>query len=120
MNLTFNLDPSRCTLPSTNTVFQVRRPRGDTLQPMAPTLNFSNVEEKYGSKWFFYHRVDMHNHLKEIPATIRLGSQVMDIDPDAGIIILKDDTEIQKDLIVVADGQHVSSSQLFLPRRVKH
>lgn len=54
----------------------------------------------------------MHRHLREMTeaagATIRLGSQVMDVDPETGIIVLKDGTKVQKDLVVVADGQHVS------------
>ena len=105
-------------------VLQVRRPKGDTLENMGPTLFFRDVEEKYGTKWNFYHRVDVHRSLKELaedpaagpgkPATIKLGSQVVDIDCDAGIITVKDGTKHQKDLIVVADGQHVSSLR-FLP-----
>ncbi|KAJ9616592.1 hypothetical protein H2200_000311 [Cladophialophora chaetospira] len=89
---------------------QVRRPKGDTLEPMAPTLNFSNAEQLYGNKWFFYHRVDMHRRLRdqaqEAGATIRLGAQVMDVDPETGVITLKDGSKVQKDLVVIADGQH--------------
>jgi salicylate hydroxylase len=92
---------------------QVRRPKGDTLEPMAPTLNFSNVEQLYGNKWFFYHRVDMHRCLRaqaeEAGAVIRLGNQVMDVEPETGVITLKDGTTAQKDLVVIAQGQHVSS-----------
>lgn len=40
------------------------------------------------------------------PSTIRLGCQVIDIEPVQGVITLKDGTKIQKDLIIVADGQH--------------
>ncbi|OAP64337.1 hypothetical protein AYL99_00309 [Fonsecaea erecta] len=89
---------------------QVRRPKGDTLEPMAPTLNFSNVEQLYGNKWYFYHRVDMHRRLKEqaeeAGAIIRLGNQVMDVDPETGIISLKGGIKVQKDLVIIADGQH--------------
>ncbi|OCT49894.1 putative salicylate hydroxylase [Cladophialophora carrionii] len=89
---------------------QVRRPKGDTLEPMAPTLNFANAEQLYGNKWFFYHRVDMHRRLREqaeeAGSIIRLGNQVMDVDPDTGVISLKDGTTVQKDLVVIADGQH--------------
>ena len=81
---------------------------------MAPTLSFANVEQQFGSKWFFYHRVDMHRHLKELAEShgtiIRLGNQVMDVDPDTGMIDLKDGSRIQKDLVIIADGQHVSVS----------
>ncbi|KIW19271.1 hypothetical protein PV08_03565 [Exophiala spinifera] len=91
-------------------VQQVRRPKGDTLEAMAPTLSFANVEQQYGNKWYFYHRVDMHRQLREMAeaagSIIRLGAQVMDVDPETGVIQLKDGSQIQKDLVIVADGQH--------------
>jgi salicylate hydroxylase len=95
---------------------QVRRPKGDTLEEMGKPLFFRDVEQKYGTKWNFYHRVDAHNSLKELatdpslpgkPATIRLASQVVDVDCESGVLTLKDGVTFQKDLIVVADGQHV-------------
>lgn len=98
---------------------QVRRPKGDTLEEMGMPLFFRDVQQKYGTKWNFYHRVDAHNSLKELatdptlpgkPATIRLASQVVDVDCESGILTLKDGTTFQKDLIVVADGQHVRAS----------
>ncbi|EXJ83539.1 hypothetical protein A1O1_07162 [Capronia coronata CBS 617.96] len=89
---------------------QARRPKGDTLEPMAPTINFANVEQQYGNKWHFYHRVDMHRYLREMAeaagAVIRLGTQVMDVDPETGVIDLRDGSQAQKDLVIVADGQH--------------
>lgn len=96
-------------------MIQVRRPKGNDLTPMAPTIDFSDVEQKYGNRWFFYHRVDMHKQLREMAssdslpgkaAIIHLGCQVMDVDPEEGIIHLKDGSKIQKDLVIVADGQH--------------
>jgi len=55
----------------------------------------------------------MHRHLKELAeatgSIIRLGAQVTDVDPESGMIHLKDGSQIQKDLVVIADGQHVSS-----------
>jgi 2-polyprenyl-6-methoxyphenol hydroxylase-like FAD-dependent oxidoreductase len=100
-------------------LLQVRRPKGDTLEEMGKPLFFHDVEEKFGAKWNFYHRVDAHNSLKELatdpelpgkPAVIRLASQVVDVDCETGILTLKDGTTFQKDLIVVADGQHVRAS----------
>lgn len=94
---------------------QVRRPKGDTLEPMAPTIDFRNIPERYGNEWFLYHRVDMHKQLRVMaedptlpntPSKIQLGCQVVDIDPQEGIITLKDGTKVQKDLVVIADGQH--------------
>ena len=95
---------------------QVRRPKGDTLENLGPPLFFDHVEEKYGAKWNFYHRVDVHNSLKEIatspnagagkPVVVRLGSQVIDVDCENGIITVKNGGKYQKDLVVIADGQH--------------
>ncbi len=89
---------------------QVRRPKGDTLEPMAPTLSFADVEKQYGNKWYFYHRVDMHKQLRDMAeangAAIRLGKQVNDVEIDTGVIELKDGSKVQKDLVIVADGQH--------------
>jgi salicylate hydroxylase len=89
---------------------QVRRPKGDTLEPMAPTLSFADVKEKFGTRWLFYHRVDMHRTLRELAeeqgAVIRLGNKVVDVDVDAGIIHIEGGAKHQKDLVVVADGQH--------------
>lgn len=89
---------------------QVRRPKGDTLEPMAPTLSFADVEKQFGNKWFFYHRVDMHRQLRELAeaqgAVIRLGKQVMDVEVDSGVIELRDGFKVQKDLVIIADGQH--------------
>ena len=95
---------------------QVRRPKGDTLENMGPTLRFDHVEKTYGSKWNFYHRVDMHQELKDRaldpngpgkPAVIKLGSQVVDVDCEEGIITIKDGSKHQFDLVIIADGQHV-------------
>ena len=104
---------------------QARRPKGDTLEPMAPTLSFANVEQQFGNKWYFYHRVDMHRHLREMAeaagSIIRLGTQVTDVDPETGLISLKDGSHVQKDLVIVADGQHVSLPtclSTFVPFRI--
>ena len=55
----------------------------------------------------------MHRCLREqaeaAGAIIRLGSQVMDVETESGVISLKDGMKVQKDLVVVADGQHVSA-----------
>lgn len=96
---------------------QVRRPRGDTLENMGPTLRFDHVEKTYGCKWNFYHRVDMHQELKELAldpegpgkaAVIKLGSQVVDVDCEEGTMTIKDGSKHQFDLVIIADGQHVS------------
>jgi 2-polyprenyl-6-methoxyphenol hydroxylase-like FAD-dependent oxidoreductase len=100
-------------------ILQVRRPKGDTLEEMGKPLLFHDIEKKFGAPWNFYHRVDAHNSLKELatdpelpgkPAVIKLASQVVDLDCDSGVLTLKDGMTVQKDLVVVADGQHVRAS----------
>ena len=58
----------------------------------------------------------MHRQLREQAeasgATIRLGNQVMDVEPETGVVSLKDGRKVQKDLVVIADGQHVSALEL--------
>jgi salicylate hydroxylase len=78
---------------------------------------YEDWESKYGAKGHFFHRVDLHTGLKELaqnpgsnpgfrPATIRLSSEVADIDCEAGIIKLADGDTFHKDLVVIADGVH--------------
>ncbi|ETS80616.1 hypothetical protein PFICI_08145 [Pestalotiopsis fici W106-1] len=89
-----------------------------TLEP-AFTDDLTDVRGDFGAKMAFYHRVDLHNSLKDLaqgqqegpnnelagpPAVIRLGQAVVDIDCETGVIILADGTKVTKDLLVIADG----------------
>jgi 2-polyprenyl-6-methoxyphenol hydroxylase-like FAD-dependent oxidoreductase len=84
--------------------------------------------------WLLVHRVDLHNYLRKkaeegfngkkpvIHLASALKSAVSDLfeqsdwlkctevyqDPDTGKVVLEDGTELQADLIVGADGVHVS------------
>lgn len=73
-----------------------------------------------------FHRVDLHNVLKEMSSKPRpstshvaklfLSSDVKEVDLD-GTLTLGDGRRLQKDLIVVADGVHVSIIfQAFISR----
>ncbi|KAJ7359989.1 hypothetical protein DFH08DRAFT_1039334 [Mycena albidolilacea] len=71
-----------------------------------------------GSEGGYYcHRVDLHEELKRIaigegvgePVEIKLGCQVMACDPAEGTLTLKDGQIISADMILGADGIHVSS-----------
>jgi len=93
----------------------IRRPKGDTLEQMLPSLDFSDCEATFDTKWFFYHRSDIHHQLKQLasspdlpgqPAKIHLGAQVMDVDAELGTITIKDGSVHQYDLVIIADGQH--------------
>lgn len=77
--------------------------------------DLADVPTKFGAKMGFYHRVDLHNTLKQmvtstdgtqsgLPAVIELGCAVIDVDCEAGIISLADGKKVTKDLIVIADG----------------
>jgi salicylate hydroxylase len=81
--------------------------------------SFANMESDYGSKFYHFHRVDLHNQLRELaeapesasrpgqPVKIKLGAAVDKIDCINGCLTLKDGNEIKKDLLVVADGVKV-------------
>lgn len=91
---------------------QYRMVAWDTLE-LACRDSFAKVEENYGHKFNAFHRVDLHNGLRELArehdvASIRLASEVCRIDCDAGSLTLADGTHVQKDLIVLANGDKVS------------
>lgn len=82
---------------------------------------FSNdlkpLEHAFPYPWQLIHRIDLHNALKEIatrqagkgqPVVINLQSRVKEVDCDAPSITLQDGRVIKGDLIVGADGVHVS------------
>lgn len=66
------------------------------------------------------HRADLHdalqdlvrevsNHKHDGSVTLELGQRVTSIDCEQGILTLDTGTKINKDLLVIADGAHVSS-----------
>lgn len=96
-----------------------------------------HMRETYGNPWYLSHRVDMHSELKRlafqtagegIPATLRTGSKVVSVvsrafcyfevqdtiidvlsqDCDKPSLTLADGTVVEPDLIIGADGVHVS------------
>lgn len=91
--------------------------RADTLQ-VVQRFDFRGVPERYGHRFSAYHRVDLHNGLRELAVSndegvpgkapsIRLDAEVTSVDCEKGEITLADSARIQKDLIVVADGRSV-------------
>ena len=97
----------------------MRRVRADTLETESQT-SFTGFGKKYGQIYIFLHWADLHNGLYElalgpskegIPQTkIELASNVVKVDPVHGSITLEDGRTVRKDLIVIADGAHVSTS----------
>ena len=78
---------------------------------------YDNLVLEYGAQWYYFHRVDLHSELKRLateptccaqPAKINLSSEVVDVDCEAGTLTLANGSTHQKDLIVAADGVHVS------------
>ncbi|KDN69152.1 putative FAD dependent oxidoreductase [Colletotrichum sublineola] len=118
-----------------------RRVMGDTLQPVHE-LDLGAVAEKYGSPWYFAHRVDLHQELKRMataddggpPITFKLRSEVTNYvgisglldgdvcctltiitqDPDGARFTLRDGTVVSADLVVVADGIHSGGVEAIL------
>jgi salicylate hydroxylase len=90
--------------------------RGDTMESTY-FGTYENWESRYGATGHFFHRVDLHTGLKELAqkpgsnpgfraTKIRLLTEVMEIDCEAGIIKLGEETVLRKDVIVIADGVH--------------
>lgn len=87
-------------------------------------ISSANMAALYGEPWYFLHRVDLHNELKEMAvskgakhgnvATLHLSTPVTSITRD-GIIELASGEKIKKDVVVAADGIRVSLTS-FLPK----
>ena len=93
-------------------ICQYRRLQWDNLE-LAKRNCFEEVRAKYGPLLRSFHRVDLRNGLRELAedrhaVPIRLGCEVCHLDCEAGTLSLADGTQVQKDLIVVADGDKVS------------
>jgi salicylate hydroxylase len=79
---------------------------------------FPGLEQQFGHKCWTLHRADLHKGLLDLaveenegqgsPAIVRLGCQVQSVDFSKGMVSLADGTSFKKDLIIIADGAHVS------------
>ncbi|KAF4476889.1 FAD-dependent monooxygenase OpS4 [Colletotrichum fructicola Nara gc5] len=115
-----------------------KRLKGDTLD-LVHSLELGVIADKYGSPWYFAHRVDLHQELKRMataadggpPLTVKLRSEVTSYvsdaiwpeyatsiltsqDPENAAIGLSDGTTITSDLVVVADGIHSAGVEAVL------
>lgn len=81
--------------------------------------DFRGVETDYGAPFMFFHRVDLHTTLKNMavsnenglagpPVVIRNGQRVAGVDCTNGSVELGNGDTFKKDLVVIADGVHVS------------
>ena len=92
--------------PSECTGQRVLDPNLETL-----TSGTCDFESKYGSKFYLYHRADLHTGLRNLAnqcgAVLRLSAPIESIDHDSGMLYARGGDYYQKDFIVVADGLHV-------------
>jgi salicylate hydroxylase len=85
-----------------------------------------DLKHVFAYPWQLIHRIDLHNALKDIarneqgegkPVAIHLQSRVASVDVEKTSVTLSDGRVISGDLILGADGVHVSSSQRnLIPR----
>jgi salicylate hydroxylase len=90
---------------------------GKTLAPIY-SGSYADLKAQYGAEWYFMHRVDLHNELRRVTlqpddcskaAKLHLNKEVVAVDCESGMLTFADGSKVQKDLIVVADGIHVSA-----------
>lgn len=96
---------------------QLRMKMGATLETAYQDV-YGDMEETYGHKNWAFHRVDLHDGLIKLatdpdlskghPAKIRLATEVVGVDCIKGALTLVNGEQSKKDMIVVADGAHVS------------
>ncbi|PQE22103.1 salicylate hydroxylase protein [Rutstroemia sp. NJR-2017a BVV2] len=76
---------------------------------------FNHIESEYGAKFYYSHRVDLHEELMRlatgeegegIPARLRNRAEVVKYNTEAGSVTLKDGSTLSADLIIGADGVH--------------
>lgn len=96
----------------TTNIYRLRRLDAITTQ-VTKTTDFEDNRTRYGDNMLSFHRVDLHSQLKALAvaagAQIRLGTPVADVDVDDGAIKFSDGSSVQKDLVVIASGIHVSA-----------
>ena len=111
--------------------------RHDTLEELPMTESFNGVEERFGNAIYHWHRVDLHQTLRDYatasaahpnpPASVHLGARIKAIDCDEGIIVFENGQQVRKDLLVIADGHKVQFNPFafcmmltFLKSRFNH
>ena len=102
--------------PNDNTTFVTTK--ADDLTTLGHEV-YDNSLELYGAKALIFHRVDLHKELLELatgdelsgpPAIVKLGRGATGVDFEEGIVRFEDGSEVQHDLIVIANGVHVMFS----------
>lgn len=105
--------------PTENVTFITRK--ADDLMILGNEI-YEGSEQVYGGKALIFHRVDLHKELLELatgkvgtgyPATVKLGCLATDVDSEEGIIRFEKGAEVRNDLVVIANGIHVSYLRLY-------
>ncbi|KAF2634806.1 FAD/NAD(P)-binding domain-containing protein [Massarina eburnea CBS 473.64] len=78
--------------------------------------SFEKVEEQFGDRMCSYHRVDLHSGMRDLAdrygARIRMGAEIVEIEPEEGVVTIEGGEKVKKDFWVLADGCHTP----FLPK----
>lgn len=86
------------------------------------------LKYSFAYPWQLCHRIDLHNALKAIatkdegvgmPVVIHLQSKVAAVDVEKTTITLRDGTVVESDLIIGADGVHVSCVFVLLTTNIE-
>ncbi|KAK2596315.1 hypothetical protein N8I77_013211 [Diaporthe amygdali] len=110
--LAWGLDPKGAKFVTVKSSF---RANAKSLERFHVGTTESEVPVKYGSPWFFAHRVDLHEELKRLatepnghgePAEVHLRSEVVKYDADAPSITLANGETVHGDVVIAADGIH--------------
>ncbi|KEF59116.1 uncharacterized protein A1O9_03960 [Exophiala aquamarina CBS 119918] len=77
--------------------------------------SLAHIESQYMYPWYFFHRVDLHNGLKDlafgevgqgIPAVLKLQSRLASVNATDTSLNFEDGSVVSADLIIGADGVH--------------
>lgn len=83
-------------------------------------MPFHDVEEKYGSPYYFIHRADLLNELLKTAnaidgVTVLMGNKVVEYDFEGTRVKTEDGVWHQGDLVVAADGNYSLLLRVSLP-----
>ncbi|KAL6704973.1 hypothetical protein ACN47E_007376 [Coniothyrium glycines] len=76
---------------------------------------YDDFTGRFGSPWYFAHRVDLHNELRRLAmgasgrqrsAILNLSATVTEVDCESGALKLDNGNIVHKDVIIGADGIH--------------
>ena len=90
---------------------------GDGEGTFSQTKQWENVEERFGYPFHLMHRAHLHTALKNLalseegegtPSVLHTASRIVDVDPETATVTMKSGEEVRGDVIIGADGIHVS------------